>query len=299
MAILVSNMRIQSGCGYQRAPVLEPQDDADLERSCSFEGIVRAPTSEGIERIDARFHGNAYSPHRHDTYALGVTISGIQTFSYRGASRFSAPGNIIVLHPDEIHDGGAGTEEGLHYRMLYLPPEWMIAACDHHRALPFAKSPVIEDEDFRHCLVDALGNLDLEPTDLQLSDWQSRLADHLWKHADAKVKRSKRVDHAAMLRCRDHLFENSHRIVSSEDLETISGLDRFTLSRQFRALFSTSPHRYLIMRRLEKSKAIMATGAGLAETAFSCGFADQAHFTRHFKSAFGITPGRWLSLTSH
>lgn len=260
---------------------------------------MRAPASEGIERIDARFHGNAYSPHRHDTYALGVTISGIQTFSYRGQSRYSAPGNIIVLHPDEVHDGGAGTDEGLHYRMLYLPPEWMIAAADHHDTLPFAKSPVIEDEAFRRCLVEALGNLDQKQTDLQLADWQSRLADLLWKHSDGKARRTRQIDRAAVLRCRDYLCENSHRVVSSDDLEMISGLDRFTLSRQFRAILSTSPHRYLIMRRLEKSKAIMATGAGLAETAFACGFADQAHFTRHFKGAFGITPGRWLSLTSH
>ena len=33
--------------------------------------------------------------------------------------------------------------------------------------------------------------------------------------------------------------------------------------------------------------------------AFACGFADQAHFTRHFKNAFGMPPGRWLNLVSH
>ena len=277
--------------------MLAPRGSSDLERSCKFEGIVQAPSSEGIERIDARFHGNAYAPHRHDTYALGVTLSGVQTFSYRGTSHFSMPGNVIVLHPDEVHDGGAGTDEGLHYRMLYLPPEKTTeAGCS---VLPFARSAVIEDQEFHQCLTEALGNLDGEPDNLLLIDWQSRLSDLLWKHSNGSVKPIRRINRAAVLRCRDYLLENSADTVGSEELEQISGLDRFTLFRHFRCLFGTSPHRYLIMRRLQKCKAMMRAGTGLAETAFACGFADQAHFTRHFKNAFGMPPGRWLSLVSY
>ncbi|MGG2477487.1 AraC family transcriptional regulator, partial [Rhizobium sp. BR5] len=43
---------------------------------------------------------------------------------------------------------------------------------------------VIEDEEFRQCLTEALGNLDGEPDSLLLTDWQSRLADLLWKHSN-------------------------------------------------------------------------------------------------------------------
>lgn len=66
-----------------------------LERSCSGEvtgdGIVSAPAGTGIERIEARFHGNAFELHRHDTYAIGVTLHGVQRFRYRGALRHSLP----------------------------------------------------------------------------------------------------------------------------------------------------------------------------------------------------------------
>ena len=258
---------------------------------------MQAPSSEGIERIEARFHGNAYAPHRHDTYALGVTLSGVQTFSYRGTAHFSTPGKVIVLHPDEVHDGGAGTDEGLLYRMLYLPPEKTMEAGYH--TLPFARDPVIEDEEFRQCLIEALGNLEGEPDNLLLTDWQSRLADLLFKHSNGSERTIKRLDRSAVFRCRDYLLENSAVSVGSDELEEISGLDRFTLFRHFRCLFGTSPHRYLIMRRLQKCKDMMRAGASLAETAFACGFADQAHFTRHFKNAFGMPPGRWLSLVSH
>jgi len=60
--------------------------------------------------------------------------------------------------------------------------------------------------------------------------------------------------------------------------------------------FGTSPHRYLIGRRLERVKAEIARGCPLAESAYDAGFADQSHMTRHFKARFGLTPGRYLAL---
>src|ERR1700750_1404381 len=72
---------------------------------------------KGIERLEARFRGRAFSPHRHDTYAIGITLAGVQTFRYRGEARHCLPGQWHILHPDEIHDGAAGTDEGFAYRI--------------------------------------------------------------------------------------------------------------------------------------------------------------------------------------
>src|SRR5690606_3106389 len=151
--ILVSNMKMNSFEGYARSDGIVPADAARLERSCKTaeapDGIIQAPPSGGIERIEAHFRGTGFDPHRHDTYALGFTISGVQTFQFRGAFRACLPGNVIVLHPDELHDGAAGTDDGLRYRMLYLPPERLMEADGHARSLPFVRNPVVTDADFR------------------------------------------------------------------------------------------------------------------------------------------------------
>ncbi|MGI9412587.1 MAG: AraC family ligand binding domain-containing protein, partial [Hyphomicrobiales bacterium] len=50
-----------------------------LERSCvplPEDWIAVAPSRPGLERIEARFSGHAFDPHRHDTYAIGYTMSG-------------------------------------------------------------------------------------------------------------------------------------------------------------------------------------------------------------------------------
>jgi AraC-like DNA-binding protein len=73
-------------------------------------------------------------------------------------------------------------------------------------------------------------------------------------------------------------------------------LTRYDLARQFRIMLGTSPHRYLLMRRLELARDGIHCGRPLVEVACDAGFADQAHFTRVFKSAFGLTPARYRAL---
>lgn len=82
--------------------------------------LAKSPTQ--IERIEAFFGGHGYELHRHDTYAIGRTLSGVQSFNYCGGMRHSLPGGTMVLHPDETHDGEAGTEDGFQYRMIYIEP---------------------------------------------------------------------------------------------------------------------------------------------------------------------------------
>jgi AraC-like DNA-binding protein len=97
-------------------------------------------------------------------------------------------------------------------------------------------------------------------------------------------------------RARDFLTAEATRAVASEELEMVSGLDRFTLARQFRALYGTSPHRFQVGQRLLNAQQLIARGMTLSETAAASGFADQSHLTRHFAARFGLTPGRWATL---
>jgi AraC-like DNA-binding protein len=294
-------MQENSVLGIERAEQLALPGTDGLERSCKaqpaqFEDGMRiAVPSRGVERIEARFHGNGFSPHRHDTYALGLTLHGVQTFRYRGAERFSNPGNVIVLHPDEVHDGAAGTEDGLIYRMIYLPPELIGAVDGHSRTLPFVANPVVADAGLWQALADVLVDLDHEPDVLLMDDAVMRIAAGLSRKAVTPQKSITAIAKISVLRARDILESHCDETIGSEMLEAATGLDRYDLARQFRRLLGTSPHRYLVMRRLDRAKRLITEGNSLAEAAIGSGFADQAHFTRHFRRAFGMTPGRWMA----
>ncbi|MCR9218643.1 MAG: AraC family transcriptional regulator [Alphaproteobacteria bacterium] len=260
--------------------------------------VRTAPWQRGIQRIEAFFSGEAYAPHRHDTYSIGYTIKGVQSFDYRGARSDSTAGRVIVLHPDEIHNGEAGDEEGFHYRMLYIEPSMVREALGRPAtALPFVKDAVLSDQRLFWAIQAAFADIEetLEP--VALDEITALLADGLLAN-DPSADRSTRslIDANATRLAREFLDANLGRTVSSDELEALTGQDRYALARQFRKAYGTSPYRYLTMRRLDQVRAEIAIGSSLANAAIAAGFSDQPHMTRQFKANYGISPGRWQRL---
>ncbi|HEY7141931.1 MAG TPA: AraC family transcriptional regulator [Methylomirabilota bacterium] len=246
----------------------------------------------------AWFGGRAYAPHRHDTYAIGVTEAGVQAFDYRGRVERATPGQVVVLHPDEVHDGRAGTDAGFGYRIVYVEPARIAAAVrvirGHSGPLPFVREPVSGNPTLARAVTAAV-RVSREP--LALDALVLRLAEGLIEgDPDSLGARAPRcLDHAALERARAFLACR-HTVVRSAELEAVTGLGRYELCRQFRAAFGTSPYRYSVMRRLDFARSRLGSGMPLVEVALAAGFADQAHFTRMFRSAFGVTPGRYARL---
>jgi len=83
--------------------------------------------------------------------------------------------------------------------------------------------------------------------------------------------------------------------VSDADLAAVSGLSRFQLVRQFARATGLTPHAYLIQRRIDMARALLARGSTLVDAAAASGFADQSHMTRLFIRAYGITPGAYAA----
>jgi AraC-like DNA-binding protein len=61
---------------------------------------------------------------------------------------------------------------------------------------------------------------------------------------------------------------------SIAELEQLAELDRWSLARQFRLAFGTSPSRFRTMRQLDMVRSMIRSGAGLADAALAAGFAD-------------------------
>ncbi|WP_323762406.1 AraC family transcriptional regulator [Maricaulis sp.] len=243
-----------------------------------------------VQRFRADIVATAFSPHRHDTYTFALTTRGVQDFDYRGATRRSQPGAVVVLHPDELHDGRPGAEGGFGYAGLNILPE-ILARHRPGGGLPFLPGGVSRDP----ALINAVrAMLDLPPQADAL-DQESALIDlalALDCLSDAPVATSP-VTRAMVEAACDHIRAHSARGVSLDELEGLTGLDRWQLSRDFRTLRGTSPARYLTQRRLDQVRQAIAGGDRLADAAQDAGFVDQAHMSRHFKAAYGITPGQF------
>jgi AraC-like DNA-binding protein len=274
--------------------------DADrLERSCrrKRDSIRFGQGSPGVERAEVYLTACAFEPHRHDTYTIGITLAGVQTFRYRGTRRVSLPGQLVILLPDEIHDGASGTEDGFGYRALYVAPELVHDALDSSM-LPFVADPVQSPTPATQLLASLLDDIDEPVSDLGHVEITTAVADALRSLAGRRPQAPGTLDAGAVELARDYLAAHACEHTSAATLERISGTDRYTLARHFRRAFGTSPDRYRTLRRLALARAAIEGGTPLARAAVQTGFADQSHLTRQFKRTYGLTPGRWLALTA-
>ncbi|RQR49341.1 AraC family transcriptional regulator [Burkholderia sp. Bp9140] len=265
-----------------------------MEHFSSSKDWIYQPQIGNLERIEAYFAGHAYSPHRHDTYAIGRTLAGVQSFHYRGTLQHSLPNGTMVLHPDEEHDGHAGTTDGFQYRMIYIAPA-LIQQVLGGKSLPFIPEGISRNPRLFKATDALLQNLDSRLTPLEEDD---ALYDLTVALSIASGQKSKRVtpDYRAGKLAMEFIHDSLERQITLEELADYSGRDRWSLSRDFRDLFGTSPHRYITMRRLDIVKNRLLLGDSLVEASIYAGFYDQSHMTRQFSKAFGLPPAKWLAI---
>ncbi|MGE8058868.1 AraC family transcriptional regulator [Pseudomonas sp. NPDC089547] len=258
---------------------------------------LKQDADTGIESVRAHFVGHAYDPHWHDSFLVGVTEQGVQQFDCRRVRHRSTPGHVFLLEPGEIHNGHAPTEDGFTYSTLYLEPAWVdsqLRALFEHApgdSLPSFADTLCHDE--RLARATALSFQAVHSQDLRIvrqtamDDLLACLTRHL--HWRRRVNPDPRLPLTAQ-RARDYLHANLERDIGLEDLAQACGIDRFRLTRAFKAAFGLAPHAYLIQLRLARARRLLARGQTPAEVAMTLGFADQSHLGRWFRRAYQLTP---------
>jgi AraC-like DNA-binding protein len=247
--------------------------------------------SSRVGLIEAQLRKGAFSPHRHDTYTIAVTTAGVQSFNYRGNRWRSLPGQVMVLHPDEVHDGYCCDQTGFSYQAAHLPPAHVQTVIDG-AALPFLAGAVSIDS---YLVSSAHRLIATCSAQNDLFGYQDALQQFVTalQRCEGSPTTKRTVNREAVMRVREFLDSVPEPGTNLDQLEEIAGYDRWQLSRDFRSLLGTSPYRYLQCRRLERAGQLLRNGLGMAAAAHEAGFADQSHFGRIFRRTFGTTPSTW------
>jgi AraC family transcriptional regulator len=86
------------------------------------------------------------------------------------------------------------------------------------------------------------------------------------------------------------------------DLDTLAGIalvSRFQFPKMFKRAVGESPHRYVVGRRLDMAARLLSSSSlRIADVAAACGFADQSHMTRLFRSRYQTTPAAYRAGTA-
>jgi len=257
--------------------------------------------------MHAHFSGHVYHRHSHETYSLGVTESGAQGFTCRGAGHVSTAGLVMAFNPDETHDGHAAAGNGFTYRMIHMTPDvltdMLADLAGAHATMPLFAAPVITDPALAGAVRRLHRSLTGPATPLERSERLAAVAALAARHSAGAGHASRQGAGAAGLTARDRaraaarvrafLSDGDAAQATLTDVAEAAGCSRFAAYRAFRSRFGLSPSDYQRQLRLRAARRALAGGAAVADAAAATGFADQAHLTRWFRRCYGITPGAY------
>jgi AraC-like DNA-binding protein len=273
----------------------------------------RAP-DEPLEAMHAHFERHVYHRHSHETYSLGVTDSGAQSFSCRGAAHTSAAGMVMAFNPDDPHDGQATDGHGFTYRMVHIGPELvsrvLADAAGRPVGLPLFADPVLTDPVLAGRLRDLhralLGGATTLRRDELLAAVVLGAARQAARRPGASVLTAGDAPAGAVLsgavlvarRARDLIADRRLDDINAGDLSEVTGRSRFAVHRAFTHVYGMSPGDYQRQLRLREARSLIAAGQPISEAAAQSGFADQSHLSRWFIRCYGVTPGRYQRATA-
>lgn len=140
-------------------------------------------------------------------------------------------------------------------------------------------------------------NTNTTPAALRLLDRLRRADDPLEADACAlallavlRGDRRRRHRAAPVEAARELLDASLDRQVTLFELARHVHLSPYHLHRRFREEVGATPHEYLLQRRLQRARELLAEGATVTETAEATGFSSPGYFSTVFRRRIGITP---------
>nr|MBA3528025.1 helix-turn-helix transcriptional regulator [Propionibacteriaceae bacterium] len=89
-----------------------------------------------------------------------------------------------------------------------------------------------------------------------------------------------------------YINDNLPRKLPLQEVAGAANMSPHHFARSFKAATGLSPHQYVVRRRVERAKALLAdTDLTISEIAQAVGFADHNHLSSHIKRVLGVSPG--------
>lgn len=89
----------------------------------------------------------------------------------------------------------------------------------------------------------------------------------------------------------EHNFQND---ISVEDIADVCGLNRSYFGKIFKEAIGKSPQEFLLSYRMIKATELLKlTKLSVGDISSAVGYDNQLHFSRAFKSIYGVSPKKW------
>ncbi len=238
-----------------------------------------------------------YKKHSHEEYSLGVIDAGNSSFWYAGKTIGVDPQTIILIPPGLVHSCNPQPQAQWKYKMLFIEVGWMQRFLET-RGIPAFCQPVVSNRvkaNSCRSLDRMLASLTYPASPLEKEAGVMAFFEQAMQGMGKVGKAIKAKERPKLTVIKQYIHANYQRKITLEELEQVSGLNKFTIIRSFNEEFNIPPHLYQTLLRINSAKKMLRQHRQIIEVAYETGFYDQSHFHKVFKGHTGVTPEKYQS----
>jgi len=240
------------------------------------------------------FNNSGFDKHIHEEFAIGVISHGEMNGFIDGATKSINKKSIMTINPDTAHSNNAYNHNMYAQSAVNIHPSFLSTVLKENFASKqvYFKTGLLNDESLSNEFISLMTSF--ENNDLTTIDYECRLIEVLNKilltNTCVQEQKALSKHDISVIRAKEFMQDNLSTDITLDDIAHELDLSKFHFLRLFKKSTHFSPHVYLMLIRLERAKKLLQEGKSIIDTTYTCGFADQSHLNKHFKSYLGLTP---------
>ena len=238
---------------------------------------------EGVEIKRCKNSPHAYKSHVHNELSLGYIEEGSTDFSLNDKTIIYKSGDGVIIPPLMTHRCAPKDINQWGYIMLFVNPSY------YSDVVTFGQAKKITGNQAQK-LIGFIEQLLIEKIPDTL---ENILIELLLEFGDKDISEFTTTDKSDIESIHDYILNHVNDVITLDKLQQISGLNKYTIIRNFKKLYLTTPAAYHLQYRVAEAKKLLNKGVDVFDICEELRFYDQAHMIREFKKMYGVTPGTY------
>jgi len=237
-------------------------------------------TQIGQLKYIQEFYSN-YKKHSHDQFSICAIAEGKVEIEFQDKKEILFPDQLLILHKDEVHRSRNLLDKTKGYYVFYF------------------ENSCIQKLNFDNIIKDKEGYklfIVLCQTILNEEETQEKLESFYRYLAKFRIDKSDTQENELIKKIQNYLDRNLHFELSLDDIEKEFHYSKEHIIRLFKKELGLTPHAYIINQKLNFSKRLLFSKefTSISQVSQECGFFDQSHFSKSFKSIYAVSPNKFL-----
>lgn len=260
-------------------------------------------TAKLLNAASAKYGGDWHSvPHTHNHVELFYIVGGKGQFLIEDQLYPVNTNHLVIINPNVTHTEVSLNAQPLEYIVLGI--EGVELSITSNSDNPFCILDHFESMDITSCLRNILREMELKQPGYEdiCQAFMEILIIRLMRSTDLSVPAEPQNNvgnHqcATVRRYIDYHFKES---LTLDQLAEEAHMNKYYLSHAFKREYGVSPINYMISRRINESKYLLAeTDLSLSQIAQLLGFSSLSYFSQVFRKTQGVSPMEYRQDTKH